>query len=214
MASAATRARTATKKSKTKTKPKAAAAAPLISRTRKPDALAAIEWQRTLRRQFGREQNFTFKNLGAEPVFSEFSVVNPAGGKYRVAIRGGAPGDNFCGCADFATNRLGTCKHVEFMLATLAAKRGGKAALATGFAPSFSEIYVQYGQQRSLRVRVGADCPASLRRYFESLIEPVTGELPMSAIGAVDPMMKAAQHVAHWLRPTPKPSNRLRSSRC
>ena len=93
-------------------------------------------------------------------------MVNPTGGKYRVAIRGDAPGDNFCACADFATNRLGTCKHVEFMLATLAKKRGEAAAFRAGFAPSFIEIFVHYGQRRSLRIRIGADCPAALRKHF------------------------------------------------
>jgi hypothetical protein len=198
MASASNRAPQVTNKSNTK--PKASPSAPAVSRTRKPETLTSIEWQRLLRRQFGREQNYNFKNLGDEPIFSEFSVVNPTGGKYRVAIRGAAPGDNFCSCADFATNRLGTCKHVEFLLAALEKKRGGKAALASGFAPSFSEIYVHYGQRRSLRIRVGRDCPETLRKYFASVFEPVTGELPVAAIGVIEPMMKAAQHAEHELR--------------
>lgn len=109
-------------------------------------------------------------------------------------------GTIFCGCADFATNRLGTCKHIEFMLAALEKEHGGATAFKVGYAPSFSEIYVYYGQQRSLRIRVGADCPAPLRKYFESVTEPVTGELPVSAIAAIDPMIKAAQHAAHELR--------------
>lgn len=34
----------------------------------------------------------TLENLGGEPVFSDYSVTNPAsGGRYRVAIRGAAP---------------------------------------------------------------------------------------------------------------------------
>lgn len=67
MSSAIARVRPAAKKSKAK--PKVAPAAPPISRTRKPETLSSIEWQRALRRQFGREQNFTFKNLGAERLF-------------------------------------------------------------------------------------------------------------------------------------------------
>ena len=58
-----------------------------------PQGMAADAWQRTLRRQFGRDQDFKFENTGAEPVFSEFRVINPAsGGRYRVAIRGAQPG--------------------------------------------------------------------------------------------------------------------------
>ena len=48
-------------------------------------------------------------------MFSDFRVHNPASGThYRVAIRGQAPGQNFCTCPDYATNNLGTCKYIEF----------------------------------------------------------------------------------------------------
>lgn len=102
---------------------------PRFSRLHAPRDMAVAEWQAVLRRQFGAEQKFTLENTGAEPVFSEFRVTNPAsGGRYRVAIRGAGLGENYCSCPDFATNELGTCKHVEFALAKLARKRGGRAA--------------------------------------------------------------------------------------
>jgi SWIM zinc finger len=97
------------------------------------------DWQAGLRRQFGREQSFAVENLGTEPVFSEFAVTNPqSGGHYRVAIRGRGIGENFCSCPDFATNDLGTCKHIEFTLARIEARRGGRAALGRGFKPQRS----------------------------------------------------------------------------
>ena len=37
---------------------------PRLSRQRKPLAMAADDWQRALRRQFGSEQAFELKNLG------------------------------------------------------------------------------------------------------------------------------------------------------
>jgi len=71
--------------------------------------MSAEDWQRTLRRQFGREQRFALRNIGDEPVFSDFDVGNDAtGARYRVSIRGPAPGDNQCTCMDFASNDLGT----------------------------------------------------------------------------------------------------------
>ncbi|MGH8218831.1 MAG: hypothetical protein ACREUT_09750 [Steroidobacteraceae bacterium] len=39
--------------------------------------MALEEWQRGLRRQFGRAQAFKWKNLGPAPIFSEFAVENP-----------------------------------------------------------------------------------------------------------------------------------------
>ena len=144
-----------------------------LSRLRKPENMSLEEWQTTLRRQFGREQRFKLENIGSAPVFSEFRVHNPqSGSSYRVAIRGSRPGDNYCACPDFATNTLGTCKHIEFVLARLERKPGGKAALQSGFQPAYSEIFLKYGGRREVRFRPGADCPVGLilqaNKYFDA----------------------------------------------
>jgi len=143
-----------------------------IPRHRKPEGMSVEEWQVALRRQFGRDQDFRMKNVGGRPIFSEFEVTNPQTGRtYRVAIRGAALGENYCSCPDFAVNTLGTCKHVEFVLGKLERKRGGKRALALGYQPPYSEVYLQYGAQRRVVFRPGADCPAKLKRlaarYFD-----------------------------------------------
>ena len=122
-------------------------------------------WQRALRQQFGREQRFLLKRAGGPPVFSEFELTNPqTRNTYRVVIRGSEPGSNFCSCPDFATNTLGTCKHVEFTLARLPRQRGLKKALARGFEPAFSEVYLRYGARREVRFRSRPDAPAELVR--------------------------------------------------
>ena len=129
------------------------------------------DWQRALRRQFGREQAFELENVGGEPLFSEFRVRNPeSGGGYRVRIRGLAAGDNQCNCLDFRTNELGTCKHIEFVLARLECKRGAKSALRRGFCPPHSELLLQQGNPRALRLRLGSEAPEAVaklaRRVF------------------------------------------------
>jgi len=140
-----------------RTKKTSRSAEPRVSRLRQPAGKSVEEWQLQLRRQFGPEQPFLLENLGSEPVFSEFAVSNPASrSRYRVAIRGALPGENFCACPDFATNDLGTCKHIEFTLACLASRKGAKAAFKRGFHPPYSEVYLHYAGQRSLRFRVGA----------------------------------------------------------
>ncbi|WP_287226356.1 hypothetical protein [Mesorhizobium sp.] len=61
---------------------------PKLSRTHAPADLSPVDWQRGLRRQFGREQDFGLENLTSEPFFSEFRVSNPVSkSSYRVAIR-------------------------------------------------------------------------------------------------------------------------------
>ncbi|QLQ24274.1 MAG: DEAD/DEAH box helicase family protein [Dechloromonas sp.] len=144
--------------------------APKLSRTHAPDDLSLLEWQRGLRRQFGRDQAFGLQNLGREAFFSDFRVSNPQSkSAYRVAIRSQRPGENFCECLDYATNELGTCKHIEFVLAALENKRGFKSAMARGYRPPFSEIYLRNDGGRSIHFRPGADCPAGVDRAARAI---------------------------------------------
>ncbi|MHB1035565.1 MAG: DEAD/DEAH box helicase [Pirellulales bacterium] len=171
-----------------------------LSRTNKPAGMNLDEWQIALRRQFGREQSFKIRNLGAEPVFSEFQVTNPASkSTYRVAIRGTGLGDNFCSCADFATNTLGTCKHVEFTLAWLRRRRGVKRVLAAGFQPAYSEVYLRYGAQREVRLRLGTDCPPRLARLTADYFDE-EGRLPQEAFGSFDEFLAKTAKIDHELR--------------
>jgi superfamily II DNA or RNA helicase len=122
-------------------------------------------WQVALRRQFAAEQKFRVRDVGGQGIFSDFEVTNPQTKRtYRVAIRGEALGVNFCACPDFATNTLGTCKHIEFLLGKLRRKRGGKAALAAGYRPAFSEVYLRYGARRQVVFQAGTQCPESLNK--------------------------------------------------
>ena len=149
---------------------------PRLSRQRKPQDLPIDDWQRTLRHQYGREQAFELENLGDDPVFSEFSVYNPdSRRRYRVAIRGAQAGDNHCSCPDFATNDLGTCKHIEFALARIAAQADGQNALAGGFRGSFSELFLDYAGQRRVRLQLGSDFPFELQPTVGRLFDTVQG---------------------------------------
>jgi superfamily II DNA or RNA helicase len=145
----------------------------------KPEGMSLEDWQIELRRQFGREQKFMLRNLGDHPVFSEFEVTNPQSqNTYRVTVRGYEPGDNFCTCADFATNTLGTCKHIEFTLACLEDKRGGRSALQAGFQPAHSEVFLHYGNRREVRFRPGTECPVELSRLAAKFFGPDGALLP------------------------------------
>ena len=177
------------------------AAEPRLSRTRRPSGMAVADWQAALRRQFGREQGFELHNLGSEPLFSDFQVRNPQGGtQYRVAIRGSAPGSNFCSCPDFATNDLGTCKHIEFTLSRLAGKRGAKAALARGRQPEFSEIWLDYAGARHVRWRAGKACPSEVLQQAGQLFDAATGALPWERLDGLEPLLRAAAQAGHELR--------------
>lgn len=161
-----------------------------------------MDWQRGLRRQFGREQAFGLENLGSEPFFSEFRVTNPASkSSYRVAVRGLGPGGNFCSCPDYSTSELGTCKHLEFVLARLQKKRGAKAAFARGYQPVFSELYLRNDGQRRVHFRAGTDCPGGLRKVAAGLFDfDRNGMLPDDRLGDLEPFMAAASKYGHEIR--------------
>jgi superfamily II DNA or RNA helicase len=174
---------------------------PKLSHTRAPPGLAPVDWQRGLRRQFGRAQAFGLENLGSEPFFSEFRVSNPASkSSYRVAIRGLGPGGNFCSCPDYATNELGTCKHIEFTLGRLEKKRGAKAAFARGYRPVFSELYLRNDGKRSVHFRAGTDCPLALREAAAGLFDAESGILPDQSFAELEHFMAAASRSGHELR--------------
>ena len=143
-----------------------------LSRQRKPDDMQLETWQVELRRQFGREQKYRLKNLGQDPIFSEFEVTNPETHRsYRVAIRGAALGENYCSCPDFAVNTLGTCKHIEFTIDRLGRQPGAKVALALGHQPTYSEVYLQYGAEREVVFQPGTECPDALKQFARNYFD-------------------------------------------
>src|SRR5664279_508977 len=164
---------------------------PKLSRTHAPSDLSPLDWQRGLRRQFGREQAFGLENLGSEPFFSEFRVSNPVSkSSYRVVIRGPGPGGNFCSCPDYATSELGTCKHIEFTLGRLEKKRGAKAAFARGYLPAFSELYLRNDGQRRVYFRAGTDCPPLLGKAAAAVFDSAhNGMLPDARFAELEPFM-------------------------
>jgi superfamily II DNA or RNA helicase len=186
-------------------KPKSRAAKsdrePKLSRTHAPEGLELADWQRGLRRQFGRDQPFLLENTGEEPFFSDFRVSNPQSKRsYRVAIRGVQPGESFCSCPDYATNELGTCKHIEFTLARLKAKRGAKTALARGWSPPFSEIYLRNDGARAVYFRAGSDCPPAVRKAGELVFDPATGVLSQERFSELERFLGAVAKSGHELR--------------
>lgn len=175
---------------------------PRLSRTHAPAELSTIDWQRALRRQFGREQVFGLENIGAEPFFSEFRVSNPQSKRaYRVAIRGKQPGDNYCTCPDYATNELGTCKHIEFVLAALEKKRGARSAFARGYHPPFSELYLRNDSMRAVHFRAGTDCPPAVRKVAARLFDEARDwRLRDGQVGELERLIALAAKNGHELR--------------
>jgi superfamily II DNA or RNA helicase len=172
----------------------------LLSRSSKPQDMSLEEWQTVLRRQFGREQKYKLENVGGDAVFSEFRVTNPqTKSTYRVVIRGSHDGDNHCQCPDFATNTLGTCKHIEFVLAKLRRKRSGRVALRSEFKPPYSEIVLKYGAQREVRFRPGQDIPPGLLVRAGKYFDPA-GAMRAEAFHTFEQFLASAREYEHDVR--------------
>ena len=171
----------------------------VLSPHRKPLDMDLDTWQAALRREFGRAQSFRCENLGSEPVFSEYRVTNPQkGSHYRVAIRGLARGDNYCSCPDFATNALGTCKHVEFVLKKLE-RHAGRRTLKAGWHPQFSEVHLHYGARRELRWRPGTGCPVRVRAIAARMFDE-HGVLKSGGDARLSGLYRLGEQCGHEIR--------------
>jgi len=171
-----------------------------LSRTHKPAELTLEEWQVALRREFAQDQDFHLKNLAGRTVFSDFAVGNPKTKQsYRVAIRGEGLGVNYCACPDYATNTLGTCKHIEFVLARLREKPSAAKVLTRGYQPPFSEVYLRYGDQRQVVFAPARRAPAKLRELAAGYFDEA-GLLRDDALLRFDGFLDAARRLNHEVR--------------
>ena len=79
-----------------------------------------------LRRWRGRTEIVAIEALEPNhPFFGTFRVQSGSGGFYEVEIRDLDGFNNSCGCIDHRANGLGTCKHIEGVLAALRQRNAG-----------------------------------------------------------------------------------------
>ncbi len=157
--------------SSAKPKKKTAKKKPLkITYHRRPDELTLDLWQLNLRKQFGEDNPFEIERTGEHPVFSTFTIWNPATrNSYQVTIRADLPKKglpkentitsmgNACTCQDFKTNRLGLCKHISAVLHHIHQQRGSKKAFRDGYDAPWSALYVDYRQSPCIRLYIGTE---------------------------------------------------------
>ncbi|MGC3997554.1 MAG: DEAD/DEAH box helicase [Anaeromyxobacter sp.] len=90
--------------------------APLPGAPSAPPAPSPREQERRRREARGKTEIFVISRLGATRLLGEYEVASPSSQAYRVTLRSLDDPHNGCSCPDFATNLLGTCKHVEAVL--------------------------------------------------------------------------------------------------
>ena len=89
---------------------------------------------------------------------------------YQVQIRSLDQRMNYCTCPDLATNRLGTCKHIEAVLHTAKSKPDYKQLKAAGCPVSFAYLAWESATRPVIRLhktaQVNADLAALLSEFF------------------------------------------------
>ncbi|MCF8224781.1 MAG: DEAD/DEAH box helicase [Bacteroidales bacterium] len=121
---------------------------------RKPSDLTVEEWQSALRKQYALEQKFKVRNVGSEPLYSDYEVYNPDTNKtYKVSIRDNISSFNYCSCPDFRVNTLGTCKHVEFVLLSKLRFKKYQKLITKSQKNTYSSLSIYYGRDRLVRLK-------------------------------------------------------------
>lgn len=175
-----------------------------VSYYKKPNDLSTEDWQRALRKQFVEEKipNLLISRQvsGDHPVFTDYTVKNPdTGGVYKVALRSRTPGPNFCTCMDFKTNLLGTCKHIETILHNLRKNKNLRKLLSDEYRPNYSSIFLKYGKQREIMLRIGTDHKEQFeklaREYFDG-----SNHLLSSAYEKIDNFINKAAKISSDFR--------------
>jgi hypothetical protein len=103
--------------------------------------LTSDEDEVRLRRWRGRTEILAITAVEADqPCFGSFRARSAGGSEYLVEIRSLDAPVNSCGCIDHRVNGLGTCKHVEGVLATLG-RRGAKTRSAARGGSPRADVY-------------------------------------------------------------------------
>lgn len=168
-----------------------------------------------LRRWRGRTEITAVEALEPDhPVFGAFRTRSESGTAYEVEIRALGGFDNSCGCIDHQVNGLGTCKHIEGVLAGLR-RRGVRAfhrAAAEG-SPRVELFLRRRGDPApALDWPRNADAGTGAVRAWlapwldpqgQLRLEPAQIEELASAVGTAPPEvrehMRVSRHFGPWL---------------
>ncbi|GAB4549972.1 MAG: DEAD/DEAH box helicase [Anaerolineae bacterium] len=137
------------------------------------------------RRKRAAEEITAIENRGRHAVYSAFDVTSQSEQTYRVHIRSLTELLNSCTCADYKTNLLGTCKHIEAVLLHLRENLGDRWEEMVAEGPPVSQIFLHHAQKTTVRITLPLPGPPPLRdtlaRYFDAegiLTGSVTQTLP------------------------------------
>ncbi len=107
----------------------------------------------------------------ASGAYGDYKIESGSGKTYRVAVRGPALFENYCSCPDFAVNTLGTCKHIEAMLARLRQRRR-KPLETAAQRRTRASISLLYGETMEVRLHMPAAASVTLQSLAAEYFDP------------------------------------------
>ena len=161
----------------------------------KPEGLDIKTWQILLRKQVAREEKLSISCVDETNAPGEYRVLNPKTRReYKVVYRGAKSPWNYCSCPDFKTSRLCTCKHIEAVKSWF-----GKRHHVRREIPSYTSVYLDYSEDRCVRIRIGSDNEETFKalasRYFDD-----NNTLRPEAADSFDEFLKEARSVSDTFR--------------
>ena len=119
-----------------------------------------------VRRERGASDLFWVRLLAGGPMFGRHEVRSPSSNRYEVVIRALDEPHNGCSCPDFATNLLGTCKHIEAVLHRLRKRARRRFEEASRGGPPASYFYLGFGPDPEVRLRLSRGASPAARKLF------------------------------------------------
>ena len=137
-----------------------------------PEAFDLLQEQIDRRRKRGLEELAKIVTQGRHPVYSTFEVTSTSERVYTVQVRSLTDRLNTCTCPDYRTNTIGTCKHIEGVLANLRGEFADRWDEFIAQAPPVAQMYVHHAGRTTVRVTLplpeSKGLRAVLTRYFDA----------------------------------------------
>lgn len=170
--------------------------------------LTTDESEIAVRRWRGRTEIIEIEALESEhPFFGTFRTRSGTGGCYEVELRSLAEESNSCGCIDHRVNGLGTCKHIEGVIAALHRRGASAFRAASRTGGRRIEIFVDRRENPRLNIARPAD-QAATQAAWKWL------EQHLGANGMVDPdPAKVESLIESWRSAPAKIRSQIRVSR-
>lgn len=135
--------------------------------------LVSVEQEEVeVRRKRGAREGFKVVRRDGHDFYGTFEVRSPSEKTYEVEIRSLSAPVNRCGCLDFATCTLGTCKHIEAVLTAMRRRSKRKFAKAAAQPPAVGQILVDQRDVPRIRLRLPPRPTPALaelaREYFDA----------------------------------------------